>query len=366
MIHAACVDTVAVRSRRIKSVGVEYRSEAGPGDAVSSASGSSMLAADAVGAAPGILSPLAADGPRCEPGASTQDASTSPSAYATHDVWEAHLTADAASRSETHGSRDVTNRIARKPAVSTDRTKTDPDVDVALDVDHGLVERARAGEARAFQELVTRYQSRAFSVALGVVGRKEDAEDVVQEAFLKAFRNLGSFRGQSSFYTWLYRIVFNLAIDLSRRRYRHAESSIGDAGTMDAVAQHKPQDAGELFGGIRGPEDELARVALGKKLNEAIESLSPNHRAVIILREIEGLSYSEISDVVGCSKGTVMSRLHHARKRLQRALAEFATWRRAETGEHHTADIDGEDESADGVEGADDDSDQESSEQVRR
>ena len=238
------------------------------------------------------------------------------------------------------------------------------------DVDHGLVERAREGDARAFQELVSRYQNRAFSVALGVVGRREDAEDVVQEAFLKAYRNLGSFRGQSSFYTWLYRIVFNLAIDLSRRRYRHAESSIGDNATMDAVAQHKPEDAGDLIGGIRGPEEEINRVALGKRLAEAIDGLSPNHRAVIILREVEGLSYQEISDVVGCSKGTVMSRLHHARKRLQRSLAEFVNWRTREgaesaeeTGAH---DDDGEDETFQAVEGEDEDPGIERSVQGRR
>ena len=208
--------------------------------------------------------------------------------------------------------------------------KSQADTPRAQDADIDLVDRARAGDVDAFRELVSRYQSRAFSIAIGIVHSKEDAEDVVQEAFLKVHRNLGSFRGQSSFYTWLYRIVFNLAIDLSRRRYRRSESNIGENSKLDAVAQIAGGDASDFMSASRNPDEELRRLTIGKHIHAAIESLSPNHRAVIVLREIEGLSYAEISDVVGCSKGTVMSRLHHARKRLQRVLADFMPWGEAE------------------------------------
>ncbi len=198
---------------------------------------------------------------------------------------------------------------------------TNAEVERGPDPDLEYVELARAGDLEAFRQLVTRYQSRAFSVAIGIVGRKEDAEDIVQEAFLKVYRNLGSFRGQSSFYTWLYRIVFNLSIDLSRRRYRRSEASFGDSSSMDAVVQNVGKDASDFMATSTSPDMELDRVQIGKRIALGLEKLSPAHRAVIVLREIDGLSYTEISDVVGCSKGTVMSRLHHARKKLQQFLA---------------------------------------------
>jgi len=195
------------------------------------------------------------------------------------------------------------------------------------DLDRVLVERARGGELDAYRQLVEKYQSRAHSIALGVIGNKEDAEDIVQDAFLKAYRNLSSFRGQSSFYTWFYRIVFNLAIDLSRKRYRRSETSLGDDGTLDALNLHSAEDTGNLLGHVPTPDQVLHRQNIAVNIRRALDGLSSEHRAVIVLREVEGLSYSEISEVVGCSKGTVMSRLHHARKRLQRALADFMPWR---------------------------------------
>lgn len=201
--------------------------------------------------------------------------------------------------------------------------------------DEMLVERARNGEREAFKQLVEQYQSRAHAVALGVVGNYQDAEDVVQDAFVKAYRNLGSFRGQSSFYTWLYRIVFNLAIDLSRRAYRKNEHSVEHAAGLDSAARTSASDAGSYLGKVADPEEERRNAEIRLRFSQALASLSPEHRAVIILREIDGLSYSEISDVIGCSKGTVMSRLHHARKRLQAALKDLMpdgfTGRRGET-----------------------------------
>ena len=114
--------------------------------------------------------------------------------------------------------------------------------DVAEDVDLELVERAREGDRIAFRKLVERYQKRAHAIALGMVGNFDDAEDIAQEAFLKAYRNLATFRGQSSFYTWLYRIIVNLSIDLSRKSYRRSEISMGEDNNMDAAAQSGDED----------------------------------------------------------------------------------------------------------------------------
>lgn len=189
-------------------------------------------------------------------------------------------------------------------------------------IDADLVTRAQAGEVDAFRELVERYQQRVFVLALSVMGNHEDARDVIQEAFLKAYKKLSTFRGQSSFYTWLYRIVFNLAIDEKRKRYRTMELSVGETSSLDASAYgNKEKSAGSsLISTTSNPEHEFHRAELRQHLQQGIQSLSPDHRAVILLREVDGLSYDEISKVVGCNKGTVMSRLHHARKRLQKYL----------------------------------------------
>jgi len=189
-------------------------------------------------------------------------------------------------------------------------------------VESVLVDRALEGDLLAFQELVTRYQRRVYAVAFGIMGNAHDAEDIVQEGFLKAFRNLPSFRRQSSFYTWLYRIIYNLSLDEKRRRYRHVESSVGETSALDASAT-RTVDGGELLGRVANPDVAYDRGELRSQIARAIESLSAEHRAVILLREVEGLSYAEISDVVDCSKGTVMSRLHHARRRLQKILVDW-------------------------------------------
>lgn len=175
-----------------------------------------------------------------------------------------------------------------------------------------LVERAKAGDQLAFRELVERYQQRVFAIAYGVVGNPEDARDIVQDAFVKAYAKLGSFRGQSSFYTWIYRITFNLSVDLTRKRYRHRELLFGDQkGIERGVITSEGREGiggGSLVDASANPEGALSRGELREGLRAAMQALSPEHRAVITLREIEGLSYTEISDVVGCSKGTVMSR----------------------------------------------------------
>jgi len=151
-----------------------------------------------------------------------------------------------------------------------------------------------------------------------MVRNPDDAREVVQETFVRAFRNLDAFKGDSSFYTWLYRIAVNLAIDLQRKEHKRGSVEYDETQPVDEAAL--------AFGGKTRGEDPFESVRnreLGAKIFDAIEGLTPDHRAVILLREIEGLSYEEISQVLGCSLGTVMSRLHYARKKLQAKLKDM-------------------------------------------
>lgn len=192
---------------------------------------------------------------------------------------------------------------------------------LAKATDRRLVECAKNGSLEAFQVLVQRHQSKAFSVALSIIGNRMDAEDIVQESFLKAYKNLSLFQGNSAFYTWLYRIVSNLSIDYSRKRYRTAEVLASDMVAKDEDSVSVFDNQVPVFGDdVITPEKNMEQVQMRNSIGKAFESLSPEHRSVIFLREVEGLSYIEISEAVGCSKGTVMSRLHHARKKLQEAL----------------------------------------------
>ncbi|HMO17666.1 MAG TPA: sigma-70 family RNA polymerase sigma factor [Oligoflexia bacterium] len=178
------------------------------------------------------------------------------------------------------------------------------------------------GDREAFKNLFERYYPRLKSVAKGILLNEEDAADVCQEAFFKAYRNLSSFRGGSSFYTWMYRIVYNLCIDLGRRSYRKREVTAVEGLDFEQVGGNSTQYE-YLPPPPSSPEDELYRARLGEIIRVAMEELSPSHRAVIRLREIDGLSYDEISKATGCSTGTVMSRLHHARKKLIDILKEM-------------------------------------------
>tara|TARA_B100000609_G_scaffold199604_1_gene204826 strand:+ start:10675 stop:11424 length:750 start_codon:yes stop_codon:yes gene_type:complete len=197
----------------------------------------------------------------------------------------------------------------------------DEDVSDKLD-DQNLVQRCRDGDKHAFRILVARYQKKLFSIAFGMLHHPEDALDVVQEAFLKVHRYLPKFQGNSSFYTWIYRIVVNLCIDFLRKESRH------QAMDYDDGIQHNSETQQALEGMLLcsqavDPIKALKNKELGQHIIKAIETLSPNHRAVISLREIEGMSYEEIAQTLECSKGTVMSRLHHARAKLRQQLQQY-------------------------------------------
>jgi RNA polymerase sigma-70 factor (ECF subfamily) len=181
-----------------------------------------------------------------------------------------------------------------------------------------LVRRLQAGDQTAFRGLFDRYHRRAFAVALGVVKSKDDALDVVQEAFIKVHKHIGSFQGSSSFYTWLYRIVMNLAIDQVRRARKVVEfdESIrkSDAAGDGALLPHLAHD---------NPGKTVARRELSTHIEAALGELPEYHRAVIVLREVEGLSYEEMAAILEVPKGTIMSRLFHARRKMQERLQGY-------------------------------------------
>jgi RNA polymerase sigma-70 factor, ECF subfamily len=176
-----------------------------------------------------------------------------------------------------------------------------------------LIARATKGDAEAFGVLVERYQRRVANVALSVVHNQDDAIELAQETFVRAYENLSKFESRSSFSTWLYRIAANLAIDFWRREGRHVVLRGEDA---ENEIRKLPSDTGDSF-------KIASRKELSARLTAALEELTPEHRTVILLREVEGLSYDEISEALNCPRGTVMSRLHYARNRLRVLLKDI-------------------------------------------
>jgi RNA polymerase sigma-70 factor (ECF subfamily) len=187
--------------------------------------------------------------------------------------------------------------------------------------DEEAIRRVLAGDRDAFEVLVERYQGRAFRLALRVLRDEESARDAVQDALLKAYSALPGFRGRSSFYTWLYRLVMNQCLDLKRRDKsdHHVEWEDGGTGGSDADVGLPPEVNGVRY----APAASLMRRELRQRITQAIERLPDGPRETLILREVDGLSYAEISEAQEIPKGTVMSRLHYARKQLQAYLTEM-------------------------------------------
>jgi RNA polymerase sigma-70 factor (ECF subfamily) len=183
--------------------------------------------------------------------------------------------------------------------------------------DEALIRSALGGEEEAFRELMERYRNRAYFVALGIAGDPDDALDVVQEAFVKAYYNLKEFRFGANFYTWFYRLLVNQAIDRWRKSSRSREVP------LDEKRLSGEESPPESVSYPRTPEDLAQNRQLSDALTRAIGDLPEYHRAVILLREVDGLAYEEIAKVLGCSVGTVMSRLHYARAKLKDALKGF-------------------------------------------
>ena len=187
--------------------------------------------------------------------------------------------------------------------------------------DLALVSRARSGDDEAFRALVVRYQRKVYAVALGIVKDPDLAWDVAQEAFVRIHGHLAEFKGESAFSTWVFRIATHLGIDAVRRERTSRKDDVDEMRDEDLT------DAGEgILATPLGtdPQASVLRKELLGKIQAALATLPEKHRTILVLREIEGLSYEELAERLGIHKGTVMSRLFHARKKMQAALREYA------------------------------------------
>jgi RNA polymerase sigma-70 factor (ECF subfamily) len=186
------------------------------------------------------------------------------------------------------------------------------------DSDLRLVERVKAGDQAAYSSLVHKYKGRIYSVIYNMTSNREDANDLAQETFIKAFRSLDRFRGRSQFFTWLYRIAVNATLShLKKNRLRHffnyedLQEETANGEWLEAMTSASRSDRPVFL------------RELQEKLNEALQQLSPKHRAVVVLFEVEGMSHEEIAEILKVSTGTVRSRLHYAKQQLQALLQSY-------------------------------------------
>lgn len=187
-----------------------------------------------------------------------------------------------------------------------------------VDGDLATVRRVQAGDVAAFDQLILKYRERLYSIIYNLCSNREDAADLTQETFIKAFSSIKRFKGKSSFYTWLYRIAVNSTLSyLKRNRMRHFFSfeNINEEVSSSEIVEALS---------IKVKSEKTALInELQEKLNEALQKLSDKHRTVVVLYEIEGLSHHDISNVMECSVGTVRSRLHYAKQQLQAYLKDY-------------------------------------------
>jgi len=179
-----------------------------------------------------------------------------------------------------------------------------------------MISRCQRGDQEALKEIFDKYHKKVYRIAYGVVRQREEALDIVQEVFIKLFHSIKNFKGRSHFYTYLYRMVMNTAIDHARKTGKQTISSLNQEGSF------QPSDDLE-----KGPERILLQKELEERVKLAMDKLPAEQRAALIFRDVEGLSYQEMAEAMGCSIGTVMSRLHYGRKRIQELLEDYVEMR---------------------------------------
>lgn len=177
-------------------------------------------------------------------------------------------------------------------------------------IDAVLVEHVQAGDQEALATLIERYKHRVYRVAYRITRSHEEASDIFQETFLRVARSIGRFRGESSFETWLYRIVVHLSLNALKKNERRER-------------YHRAAWKAWRSRRVLDPHQELERKELHAQVREAIAQLSPIHRSVVVLHDLEGLTHAEIAEILECSEGTVRSRLHHARRQLRQRLRKY-------------------------------------------
>jgi len=186
------------------------------------------------------------------------------------------------------------------------------------DLDWAVVQKVQAGNVAAFDQLVQKYREHLFSVIYNMTSNREDASDLTQDTFIKAFQAIGRFKGKSSFFTWIYRIAINTTMTFlkkrSRRRfisYENIDEEVSNSEIFERLTAKNRTEKGALV------------QELQEKLNDSLQKLSPKHRTVVVLHEIEGLEHAEIAEITKTSVGTVRSRLHYAKQQLQSYLKDY-------------------------------------------
>jgi RNA polymerase sigma-70 factor (ECF subfamily) len=185
------------------------------------------------------------------------------------------------------------------------------------DLEKLLIKKSQSGDVESFELLISSYDKRAYNIAYRIMGNEEDAKDMAQEALLRVFKSLKDFKGQAAFSTWLYRIVTNVCLDELRRRKNEKYVSIDSTIHTDSGELHM-----ELCSDKETPENIYERVEQRELIKNAIKEMSEDYRSVIILRDIQGFSYEEISVILDCSLGTVKSRINRARTMLRDKLKQ--------------------------------------------
>lgn len=206
----------------------------------------------------------------------------------------------------------ITTKALDKTLVASPERRLEADSDLQL------VKRVQAGDVAAFDGLILKYRERLFGVLYNLTSNREDASDLAQEAFIKAFQSINRFQGQSAFFTWLYRIGINGALTHLRKNRLRSFFSFEKLHDEDHVSEVINQLTDK-----KSAERAAVISELQEKLNEALQKLSIKHRTVVTLHEIDGLSHEEIAEVAGCSVGTVRSRLHYAKQLLQAELKPY-------------------------------------------
>ena len=207
------------------------------------------------------------------------------------------------------------------PAAMKTETTVDKDLlsaNAAKPDDQELVRSVQGGDLAAYDELVRRYQVRIYATLYHMTSNHEDANDLAQESFIKAFHAIKSFKGESSFFTWLYRIAVNKTINFLKQRKNRIYLSLND---LDLNAENDPDLV--AFVSEKNPRRDMSLTELQEKLNAAIQRLSEYHRLVVTLHDIQGLSHEEIGKIMDCNVGTVRSRLFYARQQLQAFLSDY-------------------------------------------
>ncbi len=201
---------------------------------------------------------------------------------------------------------------------SSNRMQIDAENTIVETEDVELVKQCQRGDTKAYNELVTRYRGKVYAMIYNMVRNEQDAWDLAQDGFLKAWKSIASFRGQSAFYTWLYRIMTNVTIDWLRKKQIQGGTEFDDSLELNHVEPGSvTMPKSELL-----PDEKMEHAEIRKRIDAALDKLSPEHRAVIVMKEMDGMQYNEIADAVGCSLGTVMSRIFYARKKLQTLLRD--------------------------------------------